>query len=191
MDSEPAHVTQMLNRAGSGDSAALQDLLPLVYDELRGLARAGMARERADHTLQPTALAHEVFLKLVDQSAVQWQGRAHFFALAARAIRRVLVDHARGKQRAKRGGRVRRAALAEVGAPAAVSELEIVDLDDALAALAELDQRQARIAEMHVFGGLTLEEAAEVVGVSLRTAAADWRMAKAWLRRELAGSPAE
>jgi RNA polymerase sigma factor (TIGR02999 family) len=188
--SERDEVTWILQRAGEGDAAALNELMPLVYDELRLLAERHMARERPGHTLQPTALANEVFLKLVDQSRVQWQGRAHFFAIASRSIRRILADHARGRERVKRGGEQQRVALDEEKTPRPAGEIDILEIDDALSALAALHPRQAQIVELRFFGGLSMEEIAEVTGVSLRTVAEDWKMAKAWLRRELSGSDA-
>lgn len=174
--------------ADEGAAASAEELLPLVYDDLRRRARVYMRRERHEHTLQPTALVHEAYLKLVDQSRVSWRGRSHFFAVGARIMRRLLIDHARGRQRGKRGGGSKRVTLAEELAPAVAGELSWEDLwglNAALEKLAHLDERQARIVELRFFGGLKTAEVAQVLGVSRRTVAGDWAHAKAWLRREL------
>lgn len=163
------------------------ELMPLVYDELRALARRYMSRERRDHTLEPTALVHEAYLRLVDQTRIDWQGRSHFFAVGARVMRRLLVDHARGRRRAKRGGGSPHVTL--VDAPEARREMdyeELLTLHDALDELARLDARQAHVVELRFFGGLSTDEIAEVVGVSPRTVQGDWAHARAWLGRELA-----
>jgi RNA polymerase sigma-70 factor (ECF subfamily) len=169
--------------------ARAEELLPLVYDELRRLARGYMARERREHTLQPTALVHEAYLRLVDQSRVDWQGRTHFRAVGARMMRRILIDHARRHGGLKRGGERQRVTLGEallrppdpdVGLP------ELVAVDEALERLARLDERQARVVELRFFGGLTTAEIAEALGVSERTVQGDWAHGRAWLRRELA-----
>lgn len=189
MDAEEArsrvNVTQLLVDWSEGDSAALERLMPIIYDELRRLAAHYMRKERPDHTLQPTALVHEAYLRLIDQKTVKWQNRAHFFGLAARMMRRVLVDHARGQQRAKRGGGIRELALDEAGDLAVNAAAELVALDDALVALAEMDPRKCRVVELRYFAGLSVEETAEIVGVSVNTVMRDWTAAKAWLYNEM------
>lgn len=187
MTPQPHEVTRLLLRWGGGDRQAFDALAPLVYDELRKMAGRYLRRERADHTLQSTALVHEAYLRLVDQNHVQWQNRAQFFGLAAELIRRILVDHARARQAAKRGGAVVRLTLDEALDAAIPRNLDLVRLDDALKALAEFDPQQARAVELRFFGGLTIEETAEVLGVSTATVKRDWMIAKAWLRRELTG----
>ena len=180
----PKEVTQLLVEWSHGDKAALDQLIPLVYDELRRLARGYMRREKEGHTLQTSALIHEAYLRLVDQKNVQWHNRAHFFGVAAQLMRRILVDHARSRSRAKRGGKAQMVSLAE---PSAISvELaEVIALDDALNELAELDPRKSQIVEMKFFGGLTNEEVAEVLKVTSRTVEREWRKAKAWLQRAI------
>lgn len=187
MTPQPHEVTRLLLRWGGGDRQAFDALAPLVYDELRKMAGRYLRRERADHTLQSTALVHEAYLRLVDQNHVQWQNRAQFFGLAAELIRRILVDHARARQAAKRGGAVVRLTLDEALDAAIPRNLDLVRLDDALKALAEFDPQQARAVELRFFGGLTIEETAEVLGVSTATVKREWTIAKAWLRRELTG----
>ncbi|HWJ56499.1 MAG TPA: ECF-type sigma factor [Vicinamibacterales bacterium] len=180
----------MLLRWQGGDAAALEELVPLVYAELRRMADRQLRRERSDHTLQPTAVVHEAFLRLVDQRRVSWQNRAHFFAVAARLMRRVLVDHARAHQAEKRGGLARRIPLEDWNAgqqPPRVDLVDLVDLDAALDRLSALDPDQARVVELRFFGGLTVEETAEVVGASSATVKRDWHSARAFLYRELAG----
>jgi len=162
--------------------------MPLVYDELRRLARAFMARENRDHTLQPTALVHEAYLRLVDQSRVNWQGRTHFRAVGARVMRRILIDHARRREGLKRGGGQQRVTLGDslLQPPDPDVDLpELLSLNDALDKLARLDERQARVIELRFFGGLTMSEIAEALGVSERTVGDDWKHGRAWLRREL------
>lgn len=178
-------VTRILKRASAGDESAINRLLPMVYDELRALAESYLQCENPGHTLQATALVHEAYLRLVKQEDVEWQNRAHFFALAAQAIRRILVDHARSRGRAKRGGDRERVTLDEDPALTPDRDLDLIELDAALEKLARLHERQARIVELRFFGGLTLREAAEVLGVSPWTVDGDWSMARAWLRREL------
>lgn len=178
-------VTRLLLEWSNGDQAALDQLMPLVYDELRQVARQYLRHERPGHTLQPTALAHEAYLKLVDQQRVRWQNRAHFFAVAAQLIRRILVDHARSHAAAKRGGGLRAVTLEAMLEPSVNRELNLVALDDALAQLATLNPRQARLVEVRFFGGLNVDETAEVLGVSSATVKREWRTAKAWLHREL------
>jgi RNA polymerase sigma factor (TIGR02999 family) len=171
----------------SGSSASVDELMPLVYDALRRRARLYMSHERREHTLQPTALVHEVYLKLVDQSRVNWQGRTHFFAVGAEAMRRILVDHARGRGREKRGGDRQRVTLAEpvIAADRDLDIDELLHLHQAIEKLVRLDERQARIVELRFFGGLKMEEIAHVLGVSKRTVEDDWVHARAWLKREL------
>jgi RNA polymerase sigma factor (TIGR02999 family) len=181
-------VTQLLRRWSAGDAAALDGLLPLVYGELRRRAGACLRNERAGHTLQPTALVHEAYLKLVGGSAVDWKDRAHFFGVAARAMRQVLVDHARARNTAKRGEgqvRVEFEAAGAVAAPA--RSLDLLDLDRALSKLAALDERQSRLVELRLFAGLTIDESAEVLRISHATVSREWRHAEAWLQREMAG----
>lgn len=178
-------ITGMLQLAGAGDGSAINRLMPLVYEELRALAESYLARERPDHTLQATALVHEAYVRLVKQENVQWRGRAHFFAVAAQAIRRILVDHARGHLRIKRGGDRRRVQLEEEAALFDHPDLDLLALDEAMQKLAKLHERQAQIVELRFFGGLGLKDVADFLGVSQRTVEGDWSMARAWLRREL------
>jgi len=184
--SQPAqNVTQLLLGWGKGDKDALDQLLPIVYDELRRQAARYLRRERVGHTLQTTALIHEAYIRLVDQRNVQWQNRAHFFGIAAQLMRRILVDHARTKKRAKRGGSDVRVSLAEATLVTKSKDLDVVALDEALERLADIDEQQARIVELRFFSGLTVEETAEVLSISPATVKRDWSMAKAWLHREI------
>jgi RNA polymerase sigma-70 factor, ECF subfamily len=183
--SKRTDVTNILKRASAGDDSAVNRLLPLVYDELRALAESYLQRERPDLTLQATALVHEAYVRLVKQEDVEWQNRAHFFALAAQAIRRILVDHARGRERVKRGGDRQRVRLDEDLAAPGDRDLDLLAIDEALLSLTQLHPRQAQIVELRFFGGLSLKEVAEVLKVSPRTVDGDWSMARAWLRREL------
>jgi RNA polymerase sigma factor (TIGR02999 family) len=160
-------------------------MAPLIYDELRRLARSYLRRERPGHTLQSTALVHEAYLRMVDQQNVSWQNRSHFYGVAAQMIRRILVDHARAKHTHKRGDGVVPVALDEARGAQANRDLDLAALDDALAALATIDPRQSRIVELRFFAGLSLEETAEVMGVSPATIKRDWTIARAWLKREL------
>ena len=178
-------VTRLLIRLTEGDNAALDALLPAVYDELRRLAANYLRRERVGHTLQPTALVHEAYLRLVDQTRVEWQNRAHFFGVAAQMMRRILVDHARGQQAEKRGGDVQKISLDENIDVSALRASELVALDEALERLAELDPQKSRLVELRFFGGLSVEETAEVMGVSAPTVKRHWRLAKAWLYGEV------
>jgi RNA polymerase sigma factor (TIGR02999 family) len=180
-------VTELLLR-GRADSGAVEGLLPLVYAELREMADRQLRRESPGHTLSPTALVHEAYIRLVDQTRVQWRGRAHFFAVASQAMRRVLVDHARRHRAARRGGGVRPLALDEVEIPLQERAEALVALDEALHRLEQLDARMARVVELRFFGGLTEPEAAEVLGVAERTVRRDWVKAKGWLLRELEGA---
>ena len=180
-------VTALLKAWSNGERGALERLLPLVYGELRRLAATYMREERVDHTLQPTALVHEAYLRLVGQS-VDWKNRSHFFGIASQMMRRILVDHARRRQTAKRDAPVYRMAQPEE-IPEADPGPELLALDRALGALETLDARQARIVELRFFGGLGVEETAEVVGVSSATVKREWRTARAWLRREIGPPP--
>jgi RNA polymerase sigma factor (TIGR02999 family) len=181
---EPVSPTELLLAWGQGEAAALDQLMPLVHDELRQLARRYMARERADHTLQPTALVNEAYLRLIEISRVQWRNRTHFLAMAARIMRRILVDVARAHRNGKRGGGFMKVGLDEAFA-LADRPLELVALDEALQNLSAISPRQSQVVELHFFGGLTLDEAADVLGVSRDTVKRDWRFAKLWLLREL------
>lgn len=187
MSSQPV-VTQLLKHAQTGDRDALDRLLPMVYDELRKLASYQLRRERSNHTLQPTALVHEAYLRLVNQREVQWQDRAHFFGLAAQMMRRILVNHALAHKAEKRGGKEAVISLDEVVAFAAEREVNLVLLDEALARLAEIDPSQAKIVELRFFGGLTVEEVAEVMKISTATVKREWRTAKAWLFAQISNS---
>jgi RNA polymerase sigma factor (TIGR02999 family) len=184
-------VTQLLADLRAGRAGAVEQVLPLVYDELREIAARHMRRERPGHTLQATALVHDAFLKLVDQTRVDWQDRSHFFAIASQAMRRILVDHARARAAAKRGaGAVRVSSDDTVlaGGEHPLSPEDLLSLDAALCELAALDKDQARIVELRYFGGLTIEEAAEALGISPATLKREWSLARAWLRRRLTGS---
>lgn len=186
---DSGEVTALLLAWSRGDAGAADRLLPLVYRHLRRLAASQMKRERADHTLQPTALVHEAYLKLVDQH-LSWKDRGHFYGVAARAMRQVLVDHARRRAAGKRGGGAQRVAIevADVGVPPRV--IDLLALDRSLEALAALDERQARLVELRLFAGLTVQESAEAVGCSSATASRDYRHAEAWLRRQMRGAGA-
>lgn len=184
----PGHnVTELLRRWGDGDASAGDELMPLVYDELRRRAAAYLRRERADPALQPTVLVHEAYLRLVDQNRVVWQSRAQFFGVAAQMMRRILVDRARARRTAKRSGQWSRVTLDDAVAARRPVDVDVLDLHDALERLARLDARKSRVAELRFFGGLSLEEAAEVVGVSPATVERDWQAARAWLFKELSG----
>jgi len=178
-------VTTILKLASDGDDSAVRRLLPLVYDELRALAESYLKQERPDHTLQATALVHEAYMRLIKQEDVEWQNRAHFFGVAAQAIRRILVDHARHHQRVKRGGQRQRVQLEDGVALLDESGLDLLALDEAMNKLAEFNERAARVVELRFFGGLSRQEVGEFLSISLRTVADDWRLARAWLRREL------
>jgi RNA polymerase sigma factor (TIGR02999 family) len=178
-------VTALLGDWSRGNRDALNRLLPLVYVELRRVAARQLRIERADHTLQPTALVHEAYIRLVDQRRVDWQNRAHFFGVAAQVMRRILVDHARRHAASKRGDGVRCVSIDEAKEAAAPDEIPILALDHALDRLEKIDSELAKIVELRAFGGLTIDEAAHVLAVSPSTAKRDWRTAKAWLRREL------
>jgi RNA polymerase sigma factor (TIGR02999 family) len=178
-------ITQLLRSWASGNDEAEAQVLPMVYDELRRIAARHLRRERSDHTLQATALVHEAYLRLCQEHRLRWKGRAHFFAFAAHLIRRILVDHARHRNRAKRGGGTHRVTLAEAKEVFSAKQPDLIALDDALSSLAELDGRKAAVVELRFFGGLTLEETAAHLDVSPETVSRDWRRAKAWLYDEL------
>lgn len=180
-----ARITDLLVAWGDGQREVLDDLLPLVYGELRRLASSYLQRERDGHTLRPTALVHEAYLRLVDQRRVRWRNRAHFYGIAAQIMRRVLVDYARARGAARRGGGAERIPLAEDQASVEPRDVEILALDAALGRLAALDTRQARLVELRYFGGLSIEETAEALSISPATVKRDWTMARAWLHRAL------
>ena len=184
-----ADVTGLLLAWGRGDSAALNRLIPLVHEELRRIARRCMGRERRGNSLQPTALVNEAYLRLIDVQRVRWQDRAHFLAMSARLMRRVLVDVARAKACQKRGGGAQRVTFVEGLLPDTKPTHDLVALDDALQALAEEDSRKSQVVEMRFFGGLTVEETAEALGVSRDTVIRDWQFAKNWLLREMRRAP--
>jgi len=179
------NITELLAELRAGNRSAESKLMPLVYDELRRLAGRYMARERSDHTLQPTALVHEAYLRLIGQRDINWQNRAHFFGVAAQLMRRILVDHARAHKARKRGGSQAKVALDETLTYADNKGAELLAIDEALTRLSHRDARQARIVELRFFVGLTEEEAAEVLGVSTRTVKRDWSVARAWLYKEI------
>ncbi|NLF67602.1 MAG: sigma-70 family RNA polymerase sigma factor [Candidatus Anammoximicrobium sp.] len=186
MSDGQGETTRLLLEACQGQRGSLEALLPLVYDELKAIAAQKLRGERRDHTLQPTALVHEAFLRMVDQSRVQWQGRAHFCAVAAGMMRRILVDHARAKAAEKRGAGRREVPLLEtVGLAKERDPVDIVALDDLLAELARLNERHARVVELRFFGGLNIDETAHTLGVSPATVKNDWRAARAWLLAQL------
>ena len=178
-------VTELLDDWSRGDRGALDRLLPLVYAELRRIATRQLRKERAGHTLQPTALVHEAYLRLVEQRNVDWQNRAHFFGVAAGIIRRILVDHARRHAAAKRGNGAHRVSLEKIAGTATLPEIPVMALDHALDRLEQIDRGLAQIVELRAFSGLTIDEAAHVLQVSPSTAKREWRTAKAWLAREL------
>ncbi len=186
MTSPPTEqVTQLLIAWSGGDQSALEKLAPLVYAELRRLAQRYMGHERPGHTLAPTALVNEAFIRLIGPSKIEWQSRAHFFAISAQLMRRILVDFARSRQYQKRGGGVARVEFDEALVVTPERDADLVALDDALEALAKVDPRKARVVELRFFGGLNVEEAAQVLGVSGDTVRRDWRLAKVWLLREV------
>jgi RNA polymerase sigma-70 factor (ECF subfamily) len=187
--SPPGHVTELLRAWSDGDERALEQLLPLVEAELRRLARGYMARERRGHTLQVTALVNEAFLRLTDARKLQWEDRAHFLGISARLMRRVLVDHARARGYQKRGGGAQKVELDEAMVVAAETTVDVLALDRALDALASVDARKSRVIELRFFGGLSVEETADVLHVSADTVKRDWRLAKLWLLAELEGTP--
>jgi RNA polymerase sigma factor (TIGR02999 family) len=182
---KPHEITQLLSNVQQKQPGAEEQLLGMVYNELRHIAAAYMRRERPGHTLQPTALVHEAYLQLVDQTRVNWQSRAHFFGVASRLMRRILVDHARSHLAEKRGGSAQKLSLDEAIGVSRKREVALDALDDALNTLSEIDPRQSRIVELRFFGGLTVEETAEVLDTSTATIEREWRMAKAWLHGQL------
>lgn len=182
-------LTQMLLKLSEGNTQVVDDILPLIYGELRNLAGNYLRRERSDHTLQPTALVHEAYLKLIDQKQVKWQNRAHFFGIAANIMRRILVDYARQHKAEKRGGDAEKMPLEEeIVIVASGKSAELLALDEALETLAEIDPQKSKIVELRYFGGLSVEETAEVLGVSEITVKRHWRMAKAWLYGQLSNT---
>jgi RNA polymerase sigma factor (TIGR02999 family) len=184
--SSSENVSQLLRQWGAGDQAALDKLMPLVYSELRRLASNYLRRERQNHTLQPTALVNEAYLKLIDQKSARWQNRAHFYGVAAQLMRRILVDHARQHQAAKRGGPSQeRLSITSAGQLGEKPDLDLLALHEALEELKTFDSPQERIVELRYFGGLSIEETAEVMGIGHATVERDWKMARAWLRRKL------
>jgi RNA polymerase sigma factor (TIGR02999 family) len=185
MISTPEEITQLLIAWNQGDQRARDELMPLIYNELRRLARSHLRRERVNHTLQPTALVHEAFLRLIDQSQVNWQNRAHFFGAAARLMRQILINHAEARRAAKRGGEAERISLNDVDQFTVEQGLDLEALDEALKRLEQIDPPQSRIVELRYFSGLTIEEIAEVMGISPATVKREWSTARAWLRREL------
>lgn len=180
-------VTQLLVRWRAGDRAALEALMPLVYDELRRLAHYYLREERSDHTLQSTALVHEAYLRLAGQNPPQWQNRAHFFGIAAHVMRQILVEYARSRGTAKRGANAPRLALDAAAAIGQQTDVDVVALDQALQELSELDAQQGRIVELRFFAGLTIEDTSEVLGISPATVKRDWTTARAWLFRAMTG----
>lgn len=184
-DSSPGEVTRLLRRASAGDGRSFDELIPLVYDELRRLAGTHLYAERQGHSLRPTDLVHETYLRMVVQAEARPRDRAHFFALASQAMRRILVDHARRHAAAKRPGVHGKVRLDEVAEISDGSNVALLEIEEALCRLAELDERQAKVVELRYFGGMTVEEAALVLDVSEATVARDWRAARAWLHREL------
>ncbi len=185
--SDDKNITELLVGYGHGDKEALDQLMPIVYEELRRQAARYLRKERPGHTLETTALIHEAYVRLVDQRHVQWQNRAHFFGIAAQLMRRILVDHARTKKRVKRGGSDIKVSLADANLAVKTQDLDVVALDEALQRLTQLDEQQSRVVELRFFSGLSVEETAEVLGISKATVKRDWSMAKAWLHRELTG----
>jgi RNA polymerase sigma factor (TIGR02999 family) len=189
--SSAGDVTALLIAWGQGDESALERLIPVVHFELHRLARGQMARQRKGHTLQTTALVNEAYLRLVDLSRMRWQDRAHFFAMSARLMRRILVDHARAQQSLKRGGEVRKVSLDEAADLMEDRRIDLVALDDAMQVLADTDARKSQVVEMRFFGGLSVEETAHALRVSPETVMRDWKVAKVFLLRELSGGDRE
>ena len=185
MSSSSVDLTRILNECGTGDPAALDQLVPIIYKELRRLASSQLKRERYDHTLQPTALVHEAYIRLLGQADISWQNRNQFFAVAARMMRRVLIDYARTRSRDKRGGGARKVSLEEAVNLSEESAADLVALDEALKDLHELYPRKSQVVELRYFGGLGIEEVAESLGISKNTVLRDWEFAKAWLYQKL------
>ncbi len=184
----PGEVTRLLEKWSGGQQSALDELMPIVYSELRKLARIHLRRERTGHTLEATALTHEAYLRLVGQRKVRWQSRAHFFSVAAQMMRRILVEYARKRQTTKRGSGAAQVSLVDGHGATAPTTIEVLSLHEALGRLAEMDPRQSQIVELRFFGGLTIDETAEVVGASPATVKREWQVAKLWLQREMEGN---
>jgi RNA polymerase sigma factor (TIGR02999 family) len=182
---KPKEISQLLVEWSNGDKPALDKLVPLVHEELRKLAHHYMNRERSDHTLQTTALVNEVYLRLVDQQNARWENRAHFFGIAAQSMRQILVEYARQRGAAKRGGDAQHVELDEAALVSKETDMDLVALDEALKELAAFDERKSRVVELRFFGGMSVEETAEALGVHVNTVVRDWDVAKAWLRRQL------
>ncbi|NIT60400.1 MAG: sigma-70 family RNA polymerase sigma factor [Aliifodinibius sp.] len=182
---DKSNITQLLFRANSGDQEAFDRLFPLVYNQLRDIARHQLAREHSGHTLQKTELVHEVYLKLVDQTQIDWKNRAHFYAIATKAIRQILVDYARKKKAEKRGGDQKRITFEEEKIDLQQHAEDLIMLNDLIEKMANLDKRRSRVAEMRFFGGMTIREIAEILDVSTRTIDRDWLKARTWLQNEL------
>ena len=182
-------ITEQLIAWSNGDAAALDKLIPAVYQELRRMADQYLRREDLSHSLQPTALVHEAYLRLIDQTKVEWQNRAHFFGVAAQMMRRILIDHAKTKHRLKRGGTAIKVSLDENVNISQERAAELIALDDALQELAQMDERKSRIVELRYFGGLSVDETAQVLGISDKTVMRDWNLAKAWLYQQLTQTP--
>jgi RNA polymerase sigma-70 factor (ECF subfamily) len=191
MEAAPADVTSLLNKLAAGDQEAAAQLVPLVYEELRRLAARRLRQERPDHTLQATALVHEAYLKLAAQRSAKWQNRAQFFGVASQVMRRILVDYARGQQRIRRGGKQQKVSFDDVLLVSPERTAEVLSVHESLSRLEKLDARQARIVELRYFGGLTVEEIAEVVGLSSKTVMRELNVAKAWLYGDLKERDAE
>jgi RNA polymerase sigma factor (TIGR02999 family) len=181
----PDQLTQLLVRWRGGDREALDALMPLVYDELRRLAHYYLQRERSDHTLQSTALVHEAYMRMLGQNLPDWQNRAHFFGVAARLMRQILVEYARSHQAAKRGGDACKVTLDEGALVPQKTDVDVIQLDDALQDLAKLDEQQSRIVELRFFAGLSIDDTSEVLGISPATVAREWTTARIWLHREI------
>lgn len=184
-----AQITRLLDNWHQGDTKARDEVIPLIYDRLRRMARQRLWHQRPDHTLQSAALVNEAYLRLVQQTSPEWQNRAHFFGVAAQMMRNILVDYARNRLAAKRGGGAQRLSLETEFAPTQQREIDLVALDDALNKLASLDEQQSRLIELRYFGGLSIEETAKVMGVSPATVKREWATARAWLQRELRSRP--
>jgi RNA polymerase sigma-70 factor (ECF subfamily) len=194
MGESQADITLLLRAAASGDRRDLDALMVAIYEDMRRLAMSHLRSERADHTLQPTALVHEAYVKLLGQRSTDWNDRLHFFAIASQIIRRILIDHAREREALKRGGGNARVSIHEQDIPTPTQDLDLLALDQALKELAELDERQARIVELRFFGGCSLEETADLLGVARRTVDRDWQAARAWLfvrLRDSVGAPGD
>jgi RNA polymerase sigma-70 factor, ECF subfamily len=184
----PQEITKLLQSWARGDQEAFEKLMEVVIEELRRLARSHLRRERAGHTLQTTALVNEAYIKLAGQNRVHWQNRSHFFAIAAQCMRRILMDYAKTRRRQKRGGAAQQVSLSDSSLISAEQSEELLTLDDALKKLATQDERKSKIVELRYFGGYSMEEIAEILNLSEITVARDWRLARAWLRREIVGS---